>query len=414
MSILPHITSLRTFGISLQIILLFIIVQPVTRAGEDQKLNILLIGEVYPQECPLPLLFDSDPIYDYVTIRTREGPAGQLTEDMKQRYVKLYFPRTERRLREFSMIFYIDADVSVFSGPQSQLMFDSIKDGVAGSFFTFGPEFGSVASSILGEIVPHDMSKEISMDWTGRSYRVQFVRDLPRIFTPFIELGVENAVGIGCGFLAPRTGTMVWGNLVPRRYGPWILEWRYGGNGGHCWATADDLDHSWWGDIHASIHGLSENPWAMDIMSNLILYSAGRSLPDDVVIVALARDGFWEYRTERGIILSLMDWVEVFGASTMYFGKKLGDIDIHSVRATDLYLSGDYASALSELDEAKSKAQNLRKEVLKSKDRALLWVYVIEYLTITGTSVISASILWALMVRRRFYRETRTTRLIES
>jgi hypothetical protein len=373
---------------------------------------MLLIGEVYPQECPLPLLFDNDPIYDYVSIRTREGPAGQLTEEMKWRYVKLYFPRTEAMLREYSFIFYVDADVSVFSGTQSQQMYDSIRDGNAGSFFTFGPEFYSVASSILGEVVPHDMSKLINMDWTGRSYRVRFVRGLPPVFTPFAEFGVENAVGIGCGYLAPRSGTTAWGYLVPNMYGPWILEWQFGGSGGHCWAAADDLDHSWWGDVHSSIHGPSENPWAMDIMSNLILFSAGWDLPDDVLIVALARDGFWEYRTERSIILSLMDWVEKFGASTTSFGRELAEIDSHWIRASGLYIAQDYDSALSELEEGKAEAQALRVDVIKEKDRVLLWIYVAEYLAITGTSVASASILWTLMVRRRMYRTVRTTRLV--
>ncbi|MBU7004196.1 MAG: hypothetical protein HXS50_01420 [Theionarchaea archaeon] len=373
---------------------------------------MLLIGEVYPQECPLPLLFDNDPIYNYISIRTREGPAGQLTEEMKRRYVKLYFPRTEEELRKYSFIFYIDADVSVFSGPQSQLMYDSISDGVAGSFFTFGPEFGSVASSILGTMVPHDMSKEISMDWTRRHYRVRFVKGLPPVFTPFAELGVENAIGIGCGFLAPRDGTTAWGILVPESYGPWILEWNYGGSGGNCWAVADDLDHSWWGNIHASIHGLSENPWAMDIMSNIILYSAGRELPENVVIVALARDGFWEYRTERGIVLSLMDWVEKFGASTAHFSVKLVDIDVHWTSASDHYLDGDYDAALAELNEGKSRAQSLREEVLDAKDLVLFWVYMIEYLVITGTSVASGSILWTLMIRQELYRSARTTRFL--
>jgi hypothetical protein len=384
------------------------------QSGDSGTLKMLLIGEVYPQECPLPLLFDADPIFDYLSIRTREGPAGKLTEEMKRRYVKLYFPRTEEDLRDYSMIFYIDADVSLFSGTQSQQMHDSILDGVAGSFFTFGPEFNTVASSILGRVVPHEMSKTINMDWTRRSYRVEFFQSMPRVFTPFIDLGVENAVGIGCGFLTPRTGTTAWGQLVPSHYGPWILEWEYGGEGGNCWVVADDLDHSWWGDVHSGIHGMSQNPWAMDIMSNLILYSAGRDLPEDVVIVALARDGFWEYRTERSIILSLMDWVERFGASTGSFGERLSQIDLRQADASGFYIAGEYASALSELETGKEEARGLRQKVLVAKDRALMWVYVIEYLTISGTTVISGVVLWTLMIRKRLYREARTTRLVEA
>ncbi len=392
------------------LILLLLSFHGVCRAEQEgDRIKVFLIGEVYPQECPLPLLFDDDPLYDYVAIRTREGPAGKLTHDMKMRYIRLYFPRSEGELRKFSMIFFVDADVSIFSGKQSQQMFDAISEGSAGSFFTFGPEFPSVQSSILGRVVPHDMSVPLDMDWTHRSYKVRFVRGLPPVFTPFIELGVEGAVGIGCGFLEPRTGAKAWGYLVPERYGPWILEWKYDGNGGNCWVVADDLDHSWWGNIHASIHGLSENPWAMDIMSNLILYSADRELPEDVVIVSKARDGFWEYRTEKSIILSLMDWVERFGASTDSFARELAETDQNLVRASDLYINGDYSSALAELEEAKEKALELRDEVLGAKDRALLWVYVIEYLTISGTAVISGFVIWTLMVRRRLYRSVGKT-----
>jgi hypothetical protein len=151
----------------------------------------------------------------------------------------------------------------------------------------------------------------------------------------------------------------------------------------------------------------------MDIMSNIILYSVGRELPENVVIVALARDGFWEYRTERGIVLSLMDWVEKFGASTASFSQELVDIDVHWATASDLYLEGDYDSALSEIEEGKSRAQSLREDVLGAKDRVLFWVYVIEYLVISGVSVGSGSMLWTLMVRRSLYRSAKTTRFLK-
>jgi hypothetical protein len=105
--------------------------------------------------------------------------------------------------------------------------------------------------------------------------------------------------------------------------------------------------------------------------------------------------------------------VEKFGASTAQFSVNLADIDLHWASASDHYLDGDYDAALSELDEGKTRAQSLREEVLGAKDRVLFWVYMIEYLVITGTSVASGSILWTLMVRQRLYRSARTTRFLK-
>jgi len=42
--------------------------------------------------------------------------------------------------------------------------------------------------------------------------------------------------------------------------------------------------------------------------------------------------------------------------------------------------------------------------------RAMIWVYVVDWLAITGTSMVCVFLLWSLMVRRRMYREVGTTR----
>ena len=45
------------------------------------------------------------------------------------------------------------------------------------------------------------------------------------------------------------------------------------------------------------------------------------------------------------------------------------------------------------------------------KDRALMWIYIIEWFTVTATLFISGFLLWTLMVRRRLYGEVGVTRL---
>jgi hypothetical protein len=63
------------------------------------------------------------------------------------------------------------------------------------------------------------------------------------------------------------------------------------------------------------------------------------------------------------------------------------------------------------LDRAHEGFEALSQRALKLKDRALAWVYLVEYLSVTGTAMASGFILWTLMVRRRAFTEVGTTRL---
>lgn len=47
---------------------------------------------------------------------------------------------------------------------------------------------------------------------------------------------------------------------------------------------------------------------------------------------------------------------------------------------------------------------------MKVKERALMWVYLIEWSVITGTFGVVGFATWTLMLRKRLYREVETTR----
>ena len=51
-------------------------------------------------------------------------------------------------------------------------------------------------------------------------------------------------------------------------------------------------------------------------------------------------------------------------------------------------------------------------EAVKAKNQALLWIYAIEWLVVTGTLMIGGFILWSLMVRRKLYREVDVSRVL--
>jgi hypothetical protein len=56
--------------------------------------------------------------------------------------------------------------------------------------------------------------------------------------------------------------------------------------------------------------------------------------------------------------------------------------------------------------------KSLEERAIELKQRALFWVYVIEWLAVSGTGLFAGFLLWSVMVRRRLYREVGGTRFV--
>jgi hypothetical protein len=80
--------------------------------------------------------------------------------------------------------------------------------------------------------------------------------------------------------------------------------------------------------------------------------------------------------------------------------------------AVDSYLEQDYASTISFLQSISPAAKEIARDVIKLKDDALAWVYLAEWLAVSGTSLTCAFVLWSLMVKRRAFRNVATTRFV--
>ena len=371
--------------------------------GSMERLHILLSGDIYP--CPVITLCMSDPLYDYTPLQTREIPYKEAN-----RYVRLYFPRTREKLIEYSMLFFVDADMSPFNGKQVAAMVDSVREGHVGTFWTFGPHYGSVVSCNLQQVVPHEMSHNFNQwAWGNGFYRVSFRRDRPPVFTPFIDLGIENVRAYGSGRIIPRTGTTIWADMLPFHF-PWMVSWKFGGDGGTCWVAADDLDHPWWS---RETYGFCENLYAVDVLANIISYTVGRELPEDVMVPILIRRELLDYNSLRNLFVSVLEFVEKFGADTSDLYDELTDIDDLIVdEAKRSYLDGEYDEALSGIRLGNEKVRDLSDKALKFRESTLLWVFVVEWFVVSGTCMLSGFVLWTLMVRRKVYREVATTRLL--
>lgn len=394
----------RTTGQNIMTILILAVLLagfPAIRGQE--RLRVILAGDIYP--CPVIVLCHMDPRYDFVPIQTREIPQVEAG-----RYVRIYFPRTIEDLYDYAMLFFVDPEMDAFNGAQVAAMIDAVERGECGTFWTFGPGFGSIASCDLQRVIPHEMSKSFNQWATGkRFYRVIFDRNRPPVFTSFLDLGLEDVRGYGCGEITTRPGSTVWGEMVPFKW-PWMVSWRFGGSGGHCWVAADDLDHPWWS---RETYGFSENLYSADVLANIITYSSGLELPENVMVPITFRRELLAYKSAKSLFVSTLEFVEKFGANTGFLYGELLDLEENVVsKAESLYLNSEYDAALSQIRLGNSRAAELVTTSLEARDRALFWVFLIEWFVVSGASLISGYFLWTLMVRRRAYREVGSTRFL--
>jgi hypothetical protein len=173
--------------------------------------------------------------------------------------------------------------------------------------------------------------------------------------------------------------------------------------------VADDLDSTWWSNVHYK----SQNEYAGDVFFNILLYSTGRSLPENIFIIHDLRGRYLNYNRERGFLISLLDFIDRFGANTRNVETRMGEIDLLNEESSDAYRSSDFERALTLIDDAVDRLVSLSSDAMKLKETALFWVYMTEWLVVTGTLFLSGSAVYSLMIRRKAYREVRVTRLRE-
>ena len=109
------------------------------------------------------------------------------------------------------------------------------------------------------------------------------------------------------------------------------------------------------------------------------------------------------------LIASLVDFVESFGANPRRILLVVQQCDDAQRNASDLYLRQEFNRAWSELESALDLMNRAEEVAERVKNDALLWVYVSEWLALTATSLVCGVLVWALMIRRRLYREVGMT-----
>jgi hypothetical protein len=260
--------------------------------------------------------------------------------------------------------------------------------------------------TILREVVP--VSEHNSVSPYYNEYSVRFHRDRDPVFLPFRELGAEQAKGMIFCEMTARQGATVWGYFVQsvasgNRDLPWLVSWKPGGgNPGMQWIVAHTFG-PWWYETN--------NPYALDMATNMVLYSMDMPLISDIHGRREARRLFSNIQSQKSLILSMMEWAESFGADVAPLWTMLTEMELELEIAEESYFRQDYPPTISFLDSMSTLVMEMTEYAVSIKNEALFWVYLSEWLITSSVSLVSAAVLWSLMVRRKTYKAVSVSRL---
>ncbi len=365
-------------------------------------------------------LLKKEPLTDAIVIPTRIG-GTDLTTEIIRRYMRLYFPRSyDDLISKFEFLLLRGIDSTFFTNVQFDWMKQAIEEAGLGAL-----QDRSVMSSLTSysvpwaqsstsEAFPNNAQDVVQINYARQGPMEVVLNDdakLPPILSPYKDLLTYNMGHAGNTMMIPRQGADVYSwvkssvymDMAYPRPGwfPHTLGWRYGK--GYSWSLMDYSGSGFWSE--------GVNPYGMDAYWGMLMYSTGRTLPDDVVMVHNLRKSFYEYADLKGFIFSIMEFVAKFGASTRSVEQDIAEMDAGWKESRSLYLQQDYQSAWTTMELLLGEMDLLRGQALKIKDKALLWIYVIEWLTVSGTFLGAGFALWTLMVRRRLYRVVESTKL---
>jgi hypothetical protein len=385
-----------------------------------QRIRVLLTGQIAESVNPLQSWMSTEPLIDHVSVPSRDLRGTEGGDEAMRRFIRLYFPRTYDEVRGFDFFLLNSPILYFFRNEYVKWMHDAIVEGSGGLNTASVMSQDSIiylpwAESVLQLAFPNDAPAVVSRYQGGTSnigaFRVRVNRGFPEpVLTPFLPLGIEDYVGYDSRIIIPRDGAgiMAWqlGNHPNVGDVPFLVGWDYGK--GRTITTGDAFGHTFWSSYRGG--RATDNKYAADMLMNLIFYGAQREVQTDILLFHGLRSSFVEFRDRMGILLSLTEFVERFGASSRSIQLMMVDLEAIVAGARESYLEQEFEEVEAAMSDAFEGVADAEEAAMKLKDRALLWVYVIEWLVVMGACMAAGSILFTLMVRRRLYREVRVTR----
>lgn len=328
------------------------------------------------------------------------------TADLKyaRRLARIYLPRTKKSfLGNTDLIVLEDIDSAIFTGEHIAWFKDAVCEEGLGSVMGGGSQgfggnqpFMGWGETTLYDIIPVQCpyDKRLSKDYLVK-FKIEdpgneLARSLPWESAPLYY---------PCNLVIPKDGCRLIIISDDEERTPIYFYWDVGRGR---FVGVQNLK---------GVFGQDFNHWHyfQDSVLNTYYYAVGFPLPEDLVTVHELRTKWHEIYLQKKLLIGLIDFADRFGANMREVDDRMEDVEALKKSSDQLYLAADYPAALGELENALSEIVRLEELSVKLKDRALTWIYIIEWLVIFSTLMISGFILWTIMVRRTVYKEVKIT-----
>lgn len=360
-----------------------------------KNVRVLYLGDAWGTDSPV-FQINKDPIFKQTGVPASET-AGPGVKELRK-LLRIYMPRSYSIfVSQYDLVVLSDTQSVFFTHDQLMWFKNGVESEGLGILMAGGRDIqqGQWSGTSVEDALPATFMGTLTHEMPFRAVIVnpdhEFVKALPLDKLPLY---------LGMNVVSPREGTEV--ILRSQLEGYPILVYRDFGRGAGVFHTPD-WTPAWGGYLSAwEYYG--------DFVCNLLYLSAGLSVPQDPLLMHTLRELFGDFDVRRGMIVSLANFIDEFGASTVALDRKLAELDAPRAQASSLYRDQDYEGTLALIRQLIRETDNLQAFALKLKDRAMVWIYVTEVSAVTGTSLVCGAVLWLLMVKRRLYREVAVTR----
>jgi uncharacterized membrane protein len=399
------------------VLLLVIIFPRPVRALDDGSIGVLYVGCMVRSQ-PFCYMV-SDPLFSIgFVIATLRDWAWMPTTEVHRR-IRLYMPRTYSYLVDnYDVLVLANANRMALSSHISKLA-SGVEDGGMGFLMSGGWEsFGGTSTSYpewggtdIERLLPVE---EIVGIWIQSGRPVidkpdhELIRSLPwNLGDPHFtnpQRWHHNPVKVRAG--GEKLATVV---SSKGSRDPLMVTWKLV-NEARVFALTSEIHH-----LSALPSGQPasqvSDPWeyAIDFGGNLMIYLDNRPVPQDLALVHAVRSGIFRLSTRRSMLMGLLEFCESFGANTEKISTHISEMDGIIASARPHYLDFEFEEVLARYGEAEIIMDRIEEESIDLKNSTLFYIYLVEWLTVTGTGLICGFLLWTLMVRRSLYRSVQST-----
>ena len=371
-----------------------------------QRIGVLAVGDTSYGESPILGWLSLDFAVQWQELPTDVGDV--MSDKQARKIVRIYTPRTLQKLLDtYDVLIFLEPRMW-FSGREIHMFKTGVDKGIS-SLLTLWPDpegYLSFVDSELAPVYPQNFAPNFEQP-QNVPYKAKINTNTPPVLTPFIPVGIEKFTGYKARAIHLKEGSRIWawaikGGMISKS-DPYIISWQWGEKKSETWVIGVDVDEQWFNEKGG-------NQYGGDTILNMLYYSVGKPLPENIEIVHNLRSAFYQYNVQKRLVLSVMDFVDHFGANTAKLGEKIEKTDQGKKIAEEAFMKGDYDRSYQQIKSMVGELATLNQEAIKIKQRALMWVYITEWFAVTGTSLVAGFILFSLMVKRRLYRQVRTTR----